>query len=99
MQYGMTEEQFWFGKPELIQVYQKAYLRDKSYTAWLQGQFFAIAYDTVMGNAFGKGGKKKEYPQWKDPYEKIVKPKLTKENLEYEFRKQQIEQNAWLFGR
>lgn len=71
-----------------------------SYTTWLQGQYNCVAFNTVLGNAFAKKGTKpKDYPQWKDPIEKLNKPKLTKENLEYEFRKQQIEQNAWLFHR
>ena len=53
-----------------------------------------------MSNAFAKKGQKQaEYPQWKDPFEKFNKPKITKDNLEYEFRKQQSMQQAWLFNR
>ena len=84
----------------LLKVAQKAYYRDRSYNAWLQGQYNQVAYGVVMSNAFAKkGSKQSEYPQWKDPMEKFNKPKITKDNLEYEFRKQQSMQQAWLFNR
>lgn len=84
----------------MLEVYQKAYYRDKSYNAWLQGQYNQVAYGVVLSNAFAKkGSKQAEYPQWKDPFEKFNKPKITKDNLEYEFRKQQSMQQAWLFNR
>ena len=84
----------------LLEVYQKAYYRDKSYTAWLQGQYNQVAFGVVVANAFTKkGARKAEYPQWKDPMEKFNKPKITKDNLEYEFRKQQSNMQNWLFNR
>ena len=84
----------------LLEVAQKAYYREKSYSAWLQGQYNQVAYGVVLSNAFAKkGSKQAEYPQWKDPFEKFNKPKITKDNLEYEFRKQQSMQQAWLFNR
>lgn len=96
----MPIDEFWHGDMRLLEVYQKAYMRDISYKAWLQGQYNSVAYGIVMANAFAKKGQKKaEYPQWVDPMEKYDKPKITKENLEYEFRKQQAEQNDWLFNR
>lgn len=96
----MSLDEFWHGDMRLLSVYQKAYFRDKSYTAWLNGQFGCIGYGVVMSNAFAKkGSKQAEYPQWKDPFEKFNKPKITKDNLEYEFRKQQSMQQAWLFNR
>lgn len=96
----MPLDEFWHGDMRLLEVYQKAYFRDKSYTAWLQGQYNQVAYGVVMSNAFAKkGSKQAEYPQWKDPFEKFNKPKITKDNLEYEFRKQQSMQQSWLFNR
>lgn len=96
----MSEYQFWHGDMRLLEVYQKAYYRDRSYNAWLQGQYNQVAYTVVMSNAFAKkGSKQAEYPQWKDPFEKFNKPKITKDNLEEEFRKQQSMQQAWLFNR
>ena len=69
IQYGMSEYQFWHGDMRLLEVYQKAYYRDRSYNAWLQGQYNQVAYGVVMSNAFAKkGSKQAEYPQWKDPF-------------------------------
>ena len=93
----MSEYQFWHGDMRLLEVYQKAYYRDRSYNAWLQGQYNQVAYGVVLSNAFAKkGSKQSEYPQWKDPFEKFNKPKITKDNLEEEFRQSQANQNAWL---
>ena len=84
----------------LLQVAEKAYYRDRSYAAWKNGQYTYAAFNTVMSNAFAKKGTKQiEYPQWEDPYEETCKPKITKENIEDEFRKQQIMQQDWLFKR
>lgn len=96
----MSHNEFWYGDMRLLEGCQRAYMRDKSYTAWLQGQYNSVAYGIVMANAFAKkGAKTAEYPQWVDPMAKYDKPIITKENVEYEFRKQQAEQNAWLFNR
>ena len=96
-QYGLTDNEFWHGDMRLLKVAQKAYYRDRSYNAWLQGQYNQVAYGVVMSNAFAKkGAKQAEYPQWKDPFEKFNKPKITKDNLEEEFRQSQSNQNAWL---
>lgn len=94
----MPLDEFWHGDMRLLSAYQKAHIRNQSYTAWLQGQYNYAAYGVVMANAFAKkGAKKEEYPSWVDPTEKLFKPKITRENVEQEFRKQQAQQNAWLF--
>lgn len=96
----MTTDQFWYGDLRLLQAYQKAYIRNVSYTAWCNGNYANMAHSISLSNAFAKkGAKQAEFPQWVDPFKKINKKKITKENLETEFRKQQIEQNAWLFNR
>lgn len=94
----MPLEEFWHGDMRLFEVYQKAYERNISYTAWQQGLRTYIALDTVYYNYWGreKGEEKKNYPDWKDPIKQLQKPKITKENLEVEFRNEQIKQNAWL---
>lgn len=100
VQYGMSLNDFWHGDMRLLEVYQKAYLRDKSYTAWTSGQYNYVAFSITMANAFAKKGQKKEeYPKWTDPIEKIEKPDPRKLKMEYEYRKQQAEQQAWLFNR
>ena len=96
----MTIEQFWFGEIDLLKVYQIQYIRDKSYTAWINGQFSMVGNGLALSNSFAKKGTKpKEYPNWQDPIKRIYKPKLSKEQLEIKFRQQQIEQNNWLFGK
>jgi hypothetical protein len=96
----MTTDQFWYGDLRLLQAYQKAYIRNISYSAWVNGNYANMAHSISLSNAFAKkGAKKAEFPQWVDPFKKINKKKITKEKLETEFRKQQIEQNAWLFNR
>lgn len=93
----MPLDEFWHGDMRLLQVYQKAYMRDKSYTAWLNGNYTMVAHSLSLSNAFAKKGEKtKEFPQWKDPIEKMDKPKITKDNLEEEFRKQQCRQSAFI---
>jgi hypothetical protein len=96
-QYGMSTDEFWHGDMRLLEARQKAYMRDVSYRAWVEGQHTSVAFSTVMANAFAKkGAKKAEYPAWTDPFEKISKKVITKENIEEEFRIQQAQQNAWL---
>ena len=93
----MPLKEFWYGDLRLLGVYQKAYLRDKSYTAWLNGQYSAVAYNIVMANAFAKKGTQpKEYPMWKDPFLEHRKEIITNENLEQKFREVQVNQNLWL---
>lgn len=94
----MPLDEFWHGDLRLLDVYQKAYYRNVSYTAWVQGQYNQVAYGVVLANSFAKkGAKREEYPKWVDPMQKFNKPKITKENIEQEFRKEQATQQAWLF--
>ena len=73
-------------------------MRDKSYTAWLNGVYIFEANSKVSANAnrTKKSDKVQEYEQWKDPVETKSKTIITQENLESEFRKSQTNQNAWL---
>lgn len=97
----MTEEQFWHGDLRLLEVYQKAYYRNISYIAHIQGNYTMIATEKGARNALATKKKDidRKWIEYKDPFEKFDKPKITKDNLEEEFRKQQIEQNDWLFNR
>lgn len=96
----MSTYQFWHEDMRLLEVYQKAYFRNVSYNNWLQGayNFEAFSKATINANRSKKSDPIQQYEQWKDPFEK-AKPKITSENLETEFRKQQVEQQAWLFNR
>ena len=96
----MPLDEFWHGDMRLLSVYQKAYMRNKTYSAWVNGQYDYAAFSVAMANAFAKKGQSKvEYPKYDDPVEKYEKPKRKNFNAEYEFRKQQAEQQAWLFNR
>ena len=92
----MPLEEFWHGDLRLLEVYQKAYIRDKSYTAWLNGARIFEANSKVSANAnrTKRSDKVEQYDEWKDPIKS--KYELDKENLEIEFRNSQVEQNAWL---
>ena len=57
MLYGMTYEQFWLGDPWMARAYAQAYLlkrRQMNEELWLEGIYVANAFQTVLGNAFGK---------------------------------------------
>jgi hypothetical protein len=97
----MTPHQFWHEDMRLLEAYQKAYYSNTSYVAWLNGYYSFVGHSISLGNAFAKkGSKPKEYPKWENPMDKFKeKNKYKNINVEDEFRKQQIEQNAWLFNR
>jgi hypothetical protein len=98
IQYGMPLHEFWHGDMRLLQAYEKAYKRDKSYTAWINGAhiFEASSKAISNGNRTRQSDPVLEYGDWKDPIQK-PKPKITEENIEVEFRKQQADVMAWLF--
>ncbi len=98
----MPLNEFWHGDMRLFEAYQKAYYRDKSFSAWYNGQYVFEGLNKAIYNGFGrqrKSDKAEEYLPWKDPMERFDKPVISKENVEEEFRKQQAQQNAWLFNR
>lgn len=98
IQYGMTVHEFWHGDMRLLEAYQTAYFRKVSYEKWLEGQYSLLAFGVTLSNAFAKKGTPQaKYPNWEDPMQKISKPKITHENIEDEFRKEQINQQSWLF--
>lgn len=93
----MPLNEFWHGDLRLLEAYQKAYIRDKSYTAWLNGARIFEANSKVSANAnrTKKTDKVEQYDDWRDPIS-TKKKKITEENLESEFRKEQFGQNSWL---
>ena len=57
MLYGMQYEDFWFGDPWIARAYAQYYLlkrRQMNEELWLNGIYVANAFQTVLGNAFGK---------------------------------------------
>lgn len=96
-QYGQPLDEFWHEDVRCLKARQIAYYRDKTYTAWLNGARIFEANSKVSANAnrTKKTDKVEQYSDWKDPF-KNKKKKITQENLEGEFRKEQFNQNAWL---
>lgn len=94
----MPLDEFWHGDLRLLEVYQKAYLRDKSYTAWLIGAkvFEADSKVSYNANRTKKSDKVEQYDDWKDPIPSKRKNTFTRDNAEQEFRDSQVRQNAWL---
>lgn len=81
----MTESEYWDGDNYLPKAFHEAFImREKrnNRDMWLQGKYFLDAMATIMNNAFGaKGAKKDQYPE--KPY-RIYKP--TEEELAEEQR-------------
>ena len=96
----MPLDEFWYGDMRLLSAYQKAFIKNQSYNAWLQRLYNSEAgYVAVRNNLATKKTEQIKYGDYVDSMAKFEKPKITKENLENEFRKQLAEQNAWLFNR
>lgn len=86
IRYGMSQEDFWHGDMRLFSAAQKAYFRDKSYSAWINGQYVFIGVQNAIHNAMRTKTSEKclEYPKWTDPFEQ--KQVVTKETKEQKFR-------------
>lgn len=99
-QYGMTTHEFWHGDLRELKARQQAYYRDVQYRAWWNGQYGFSGTNGAIYNGFSTNAKNSpyKYPQYEDFTDKLFeqKTKITKENLEYEFRKQQVSQQQWL---
>ena len=94
----MSETQFWYGDTRLLECYQKAYYRNLSYSAWLTNNYTMLAVEKGARNALTskKSDIDRTWMDYVDPIKKHEKPKITKDNLEQEFRQSQKNQNAWL---
>lgn len=87
----MPLKEFWYADPRLLISYKKEYLRNTSYNAWLQGRYNFEAYSIVLRNAFAKKGTTPvDYPDWKDPVEKLEKLYTKKEKYEIVQHRQEM---------
>ena len=70
MSIGMTYDEFWNQKVDMVRAYRKAYelkRRQQNEMLWLQGAYVRDALLATVGNMFSeKGAKPIEYPS--DPY-------------------------------
>lgn len=95
----MTDDEFWHKDLRILQTAQKAYYRDVQYRAWWIGQYEFSGTSGAIYNGFNEKAKNKpyEYPQYEDFTNELYnKPKVTKENLETEFRQEMVKQQSWL---
>lgn len=98
----MPLQEFWHGDLRLLKAYQQAYYRDVQYKAWWNGQYDFVGTNGAIYNGFSNKAKHTpfKYPQYEDFTEELFakakKPKITRENLETEFRKEQASQQQWL---
>ena len=98
----MSEYQFWHGDMRLLEAYKKAYYRNISYNAWYNGMYNRIAVEIGAKNALAtkKSERIDRWVDYNDPIEN-EKPKVAKDSnkKDEEFRKYQLRQRAWLFGK
>ncbi|MCM1437791.1 MAG: hypothetical protein NC131_01075 [Roseburia sp.] len=94
----MSWGEFWYGDVRLLEGAQKAYYRNVSYNAWLIGSNVNVALNKYFNNSNAKtrGQINWKWVDFVDPMEKLEKPKITKENMEVEFRKRQAQDKAFL---
>ena len=60
MLYGMTYEQFWYGKPIMAKYYREAYklkLKERNEDQWRQGIYFLDALNVALHNNINLSGK------------------------------------------
>jgi hypothetical protein len=91
----MTAEQFWHGDVRLIGAYEKAYYRNLTFSAWVQGNYQMIAVEKGARNALAS---KKEHidrtwVEYIDPVEKAMK---TRSKIDP--KKEQKNQEKWFFN-
>ena len=94
----MPLNEFWHGDMRLLEVYQKAYYKNVTYTAWINGNYMMFAVEKGARNALAvkKEHIDRTWVDYVDITKKMEEPIITKDNLEEEFRKTHLEQNAWL---
>lgn len=91
----MTPEQFWYDDTRLLNVYEKAYYRNITYTSWVQGNYEMIAFEKGARNALATKTKDidRTWVDYIDPIEKLKKSKPKKQD-----RAEQRSQESWVFN-
>lgn len=83
----MSFDEFWHDDVELLLVYEKAYYRRTSRTAWMNGLYNLQALAVSIGNVISSNSKLEYY---KEPIsfeqETKSKKKLTEENKDQQMR-------------
>lgn len=87
----MPSDEFWYGEPRLAEAYRKAHelrMEITNQQLWMQGLYNTDALQTVIGNAFSKGPKKRYL-------EKPLPLKEEKQTPEQAKQKVVDQLNAW----
>ena len=98
LSYGMSTDEYWNQSPLFVKAYRKKHWLDietRNQELWMQGLYIYNAFGTVMANAFGKKGAKRE-KYLEKPIE--IVPKTGKElKAEQERERQKLIKmlNAW----
>lgn len=93
----MSIDDFWHKDKRLFDAYQKAYYTGLYEKCWVQGLYFDISLNNLARNILAKKGSKPlQYPD--KPFNPFTdkKPKVTKENLEENFRQLMADNSNWL---
>lgn len=56
LSYGMSYDEFWNGRPELVKAYKKAYemkLNQKNWELWMQGMYIHAGVDVSLAKLMG----------------------------------------------
>lgn len=81
IEYGMTEEQFWYGEQYLFKAYEIAYQNRNHYNAWLKGKYINLAVKIAINNAFAtKKSEIIDYPNYEPLYK--YEDCITKDNID-----------------
>lgn len=95
MVYGMSYDEFWYGKPELAVAYRKAHrlrIEQTNQQLWLQGLYVFNAVSVAIGNALSKH--KQKYIQ--EPIQIFPPTEDEKQAKAEETRRKLVEKlNAW----
>lgn len=95
MLYGMSYDDFWYGKPELATAYKKLHRLQAEQTnqqLWLQGLYIQNAVAVAINNAFSK--QKQKYIA--EPIKLFEPTEAEKEAKAEETRRKLVEKlNAW----
>jgi len=85
----MTPKQFWHEDVGLFQVYQKAYLQNQAYSAYVIGARVCEATSLAIANAFRKEGSK-PYEYTKEPPDIISEFNMTERRDKKEMATQKL---------
>lgn len=92
----MTPEQFWYGDMRLFGAYQKAYIRDASYKAWLNGQYSGVGFEIAYQNCWTQNKSDiRQFPDWIDPIVRRKERQLTSKEREHKGREELLNQAQW----